>query len=80
MEFFVGSAEENWFSLSAWVNFIMFIVRTPTFSIIWNGKLSNFFSPQRGIRQGDPLSPYLFVLCLEKLSHLIENAMNMGRW
>ncbi|EOY21798.1 Uncharacterized protein TCM_013937 [Theobroma cacao] len=62
------------------VNLIPFMVRTPTFSIIWNGTRTNTFSRTRGIRQGDPLSPYLFVLCLEKLSQLIDNKVWLGNW
>ncbi|KAE8736004.1 hypothetical protein F3Y22_tig00000218pilonHSYRG00138 [Hibiscus syriacus] len=36
--------------------------------ILWNGEQSKYFIPSREIQQGDPLSPYLFVLCIEKLA------------
>lgn len=38
------------------------------------------FQPSRGVRQGDLLSPYLFVICMEKLAHMIQAAMNDGNW
>ncbi|OMO83955.1 reverse transcriptase [Corchorus olitorius] len=63
-----------------WVKLIMHIVSSNTFSLLWNGQQLPFFSSSRGIRQGDPLSPYLFILCLEKLGHLIDEEVRLNRW
>lgn len=48
--------------------------------MILNGDISKAFSAGRGVRQGDPLSPYIFVLCIEKLSHLIQTSVEFGQW
>jgi hypothetical protein len=42
------------------------------FSILVNGSPSNPFSPSRGISQGNPLSPFLFILMAEGLGHSIK--------
>lgn len=51
-----------------WVRWIMFCVSTISYSISFNGMSVAPITPKRGMRQGDPLSPYLFFLCVEGLS------------
>ncbi|XP_071923241.1 uncharacterized protein [Coffea arabica] len=59
---------------STWVNWIMACISTVTYSFNINGEHKEFVTPSRGIRQGDPLSPYLFLLCSEGLSSLLQKA------
>jgi hypothetical protein len=54
-----------------WVDLLMVCVRTVTYSILINGQPHGRIVPSRGIRQGDPLSPYFFILCAEGLSTLL---------
>ena len=63
-----------------WINWIMAYVRDPSMTILWNGEKTKSFTPSRGLRQGDPLSPYLFVLCLERLCHMIDRSTAAREW
>ena len=60
---------------SKMVRVIMQCIESLTLSVLWNGCASQEFIPRSGIRQGDPLSPYIFVLCLERLSQLINKSV-----
>lgn len=46
---------------------------------LWNGEKLESFQPSRGIRQGDPLSPYLFVLCMEVFGQRITQEVEGGK-
>lgn len=61
-----------------WVNFIMQCVSTVEYRVRFNGEESESFKPTRDLRQGDPLSPYLFLLCTEGLTALLTHAEESG--
>jgi arsenate reductase-like glutaredoxin family protein len=61
----------------SWVSMIMECVRTVSYSVLINGEPRGFFHPTRGLRQGDPISPYFFLLCAEGLNALlVKTAMS----
>ena len=63
---------------SSWVKLMMECITTATNSVLINGEPHGHITPSRGLRQGDPFSPYLFLLCTEGLHRLINLAMERG--
>ena len=61
-----------------WVHLIMQCVQTVSYSVLLNGAPAGFIKPTRGLRQGDPLSPYLFLICAEGLTSLFSQAEMTG--
>ena len=62
------------------IDLIMSCVSTVSTSILFNGETLDPIFPSRGIRQGDLISPYLFILCMNYLGQLIEEKCNGNLW
>ncbi|XP_024177965.2 uncharacterized protein LOC112183883 [Rosa chinensis] len=62
----------------SWVGVIMKCVTTVKYAFLINGQPRGHLTPTRGLRQGDPLSPYLFLLCTEVFSTLLERKVGYG--
>lgn len=61
-----------------WISRIMLCVQSVSYSFLQNGQVFGKVVPQRGIRQGDPISPYLYILCAEGLSAIIRRHEDVG--
>jgi hypothetical protein len=64
--------------VEAWIKLVMNCVRSVSYWVKLNGNLEDPFIAERGIRQGDPLSPYLSILCVEGLSALLKSTEEDG--
>lgn len=62
------------------IKVIMSCVTSTKISVLFNGGALESFYPSRGLTQGDPISPYLFILCMEYLGYLIEKKCMEGVW
>nr|XP_016449022.1 PREDICTED: uncharacterized protein LOC107774064 [Nicotiana tabacum] len=61
-----------------WIKWIKYCISTVRFFILINGSPEGFFPAHRGLRQGDPLSPFLFILAMEGLNNMVKTARSQG--
>ena len=61
-----------------WVALLIECITTVSYLILVNGEPKGLFRPSRRLRQGDPLSPYLFLFCAEGLNALLQGAALRG--
>ena len=61
-----------------WVKLVMECISTATYLVLINGEPYGNITPIKGLRQGNPLSPYLFLLCREGFLGLLKNAELLG--
>ena len=63
---------------SKFVNWIMGFVKGPKFSVLVNGFPTGWFASTKGLRQGDPLAPCLFIIATEELIRRVKSAAEEG--
>lgn len=61
-----------------WLDWVFGWVTCPIFSILVNGSPEGFFNASRGLQQGDPLSPFLFIIMAKSLGRSVNKAYSDG--
>ncbi|GJX88622.1 ribonuclease H [Tanacetum coccineum] len=76
---FIRAVLEKFRFPTHFTNLIMACVSSVSYSFNINGQVAGRVTPARGLRQRDPLSPYLFIMCAEALSSMIRKSVTQGR-
>lgn len=61
-----------------WISLIMSCVITVNYKVLANWRLGKMITPSRRLRQGDPLSPYMFIMCVEGLNSILNKVEQQG--
>ena len=75
---FIRAVLEKMGFSDTWIGWILQCVSTVSYTFLLNNEAVGRVTPQRGIRQGDPLSPYIFIICGEVFSGLCKRAQAVG--
>lgn len=75
---FLGRNDKEMRLWGRWIRLVITCIGLIFYSVQTNGQPGESFKTTWGIRQGDPLSLYLYLLCLEGLSALLEHAKKSG--
>ena len=75
---FLGEAMKKLGFAEKWIKLIMMCITTAHYVVLVNGEPMGLIHSTRGIRQGNPISPYLFLICAEVLSSLLLKAEGKG--
>ena len=63
----------------SWINWIMRSITTVEYKVLMNGQPRGNIVPERGLRQGDPLSSFIFIICTKALVGLLNHAKNQTK-
>ena len=63
----------------AWIRWVMACISSVSYAVLLNSHSHGFIRPERGIRQGDPLFPFLYILCTEALVNVLNQSKTQGK-